>query len=131
MAALWLAMVLGAVAELALPWWGTVAAGFVAGLCRGRSGWHALGAGLGGVGLVWLLTASYLHYQSAGIMSARVARLMGMPGVLSLLVATAAIGGLVGGLAAATGYHARAAFGAAPGAGGPAEGRGEPLAEDG
>ena len=113
MATVWLAMVLGAGAELALPWWGIAAAGFIAGLWGARSGWHALGAGFLGVGLIWLGTASYLHLGSGGTLSARIAEMMGLPGPMYLLLMTGAIGGLVGGLAAATGFHARPLLGRA------------------
>jgi len=111
MATMWLAMVLGAGAELALPWWGIAVAGFIAGLAQARGGWQALGAGFTGVGLVWLGTVSYLHLESGGVLSARMADMMGLPGSVSLILLTAAIGGLVGGLAAATGYHARPLLG--------------------
>ena len=111
MAAVWLAMVLGAGAQLALPWWGIAVAGFIAGLTKARTGWQALGAGFAGVGLVWLGTASYLHLKSGGVLSARMAEMMGLPGPVSLILLTAAIGGLVGGLAAATGYHTRPLLG--------------------
>lgn len=111
MAAVWLAMVLGAGAELALPWWGIAVAGFIAGLPKARTGWQALGAGFTGVGLVWLGTASYLHLTSGGGLSARMAEMGRLPGPVCLILVTAAIGGLVGGLAATTGYHARPLFG--------------------
>ena len=91
------------------PWWGMPLAALLAGGWRGRSGWHALGTGFAGAGLVWLLVAGYFYLHHSGLLAGRLEIMLGIPAPLLLLI-TALLGGVIGGLAAATGYQARRAW---------------------
>ncbi|WP_140468419.1 hypothetical protein [Hymenobacter nivis] len=111
--------VLALLVQLFLPWW-TVAPlcfGLAAGL--GAPGGRAFGAGFAGIGLGWLLAAAWLNARSAGILSHRMAQLLPLGGSgWALVLATALVGGLVGGVAALAGAWARQAVrGPAPVAG--------------
>lgn len=106
-----LIFVLAALAQLFLPWWSgpVVALLLAAGL--GASGGRAFLAGLGGVGLGWLLLASWYHLHTDGLLSHRVAQLLPLGGNGWLLVLlTAVLGGLAGGLAALSGAWLRQAL---------------------
>ena len=105
-----LILVLAFLAQLFLPWWviAPLCFGLAAGL--GSPAGRAFGAGFAGIGLGWLLTAAWLNAKSASILSHRVAQLLPLGGNSWVLVlATALLGGLVGGLAALAGSWARQA----------------------
>ena len=99
------------VAQLVLPWWIITPVAFALALALGRRGWGAFWAGFAGVGLGWLVLASWLNLQNEGHLSHRVAELIPLGGSGWLLVlVTAVLGGLVGGLAALAGVWLRQAF---------------------
>jgi hypothetical protein len=106
-----LILVLAFLAQLFLPWWviAPLCFGLAAGL--GSTGGRAFGAGFAGIGLGWLLTAAWLNVKSAGILSHRVAQLLPLGGSSwALVLVTALLGGLVGGVAALAGCWARQAM---------------------
>lgn len=96
--------------QLFLPWWIVAPVAFGLALWRGRSGWQAFGAGFGAVALVWLVSSAFIHLRTGGILTGKVAALLTLPSPLLLLVVTALIGGLVGGMAALSGYFSRNAL---------------------
>jgi hypothetical protein len=104
------------VAQFFLPWWviAPLCFGLAAGVggVPGRApGSRAFGAGFAGIGLGWLLVAAWLNVRSAGILSHRVAQLLPLGGSgWALVLVTALIGGLVGGVAALAGGWARQAI---------------------
>ncbi len=103
-------LIFGLIAGMALPWWGIGAAGFAAGLWKAPTAWKALGAGFSGAGILWAAAASYIHLKSGGILTAKIAGIADLSDPSLLVVLTALIGGLVGALAAAAGYHLRSAL---------------------
>jgi hypothetical protein len=106
-----LILVLAAAAQWLLPWWSAAVVAFGLAFALPRPGGRAFLAGFGGVGLGWLLLASWLHLQSDGRLSHRVAELLPFHGHGWLVVLVAAIiSGLVGGLAALSGTWLRQAF---------------------
>ena len=98
-------LVFGLIAGLALPWWGIGLAGFAAGFWKAPNAWKSLGAGFGGAGILWLAAAGYIHLQSGGILTAKIAGIAGLSHPSLLVAITALIGGLVAALAAVAGYH--------------------------
>ena len=102
--------ILSLLLQLFLPWWTVAPVAFGLALWRGRSGWQAFGAGFGAVALVWLLASAFSHFRTGGILTEKVATLLTLPSPLLLLLVTALIGGLVGGMAALTGYFFRQAL---------------------
>lgn len=105
-----LILVLAFLMQLFLPWWVIAPLCFVLAAGLGSRGSRAFGAGFAGIGLGWLLMAAWLNTQSAGLLSHRVAQLLPLGGnSWALVLLTAVLGGLVGGLAALAGSWARQA----------------------
>ena len=105
-----LILILAAAGQTFLPWWSIVPVALGLGFLGGRTGGKAFLAGFFGVGLGWLTLALWFYFRNNGLLANRVAALLPLGGV-GLLVAlvTAAVGGLVGGLAALSGCWLRQA----------------------
>jgi hypothetical protein len=86
-----------------LPWWTMAVGAFATGLYFRQNGFMSFFAGLLGVGLLWLGMAWYSDASTSSILSEKVAGILPTKTVGLLLVVTAFIGGLVGGLASMTG----------------------------
>lgn len=98
------------VAQFFLPWWIIAPLCFVLAAWRGLSGGRSFVAGFLGIGLGWLAMASWLSVRNNGLLAHRVAQLLPLGGQEWVLVlVTAVIGGLVGGLAALAGTWLRQA----------------------
>lgn len=105
-------------AQLVLPWWSLAVVAFAGGLALAPTGRAAFGAGFGGAGLSWLLPAMWLAHQNQCLLAHRVAELLPLGGsATALIVVTALVAGLVGGLAALAGRWLREALRATPTAG--------------
>jgi hypothetical protein len=89
------------------PWWIIVPIAFGMGLWQTRSASQAFVSGFLGVGLLWTFVAACCHLESGGLLSGRVAQMIGLPFPSSLPVLTGIIGGLLGGLAAMAGFYGR------------------------
>ena len=110
-----LIFVLASAAQLDAPWWSLAVVAFVVGLAIAPTGQVAFWAGFAGAGLSWLVPAAWLSYQNNGLLAKRVAQLLPLGGsAAALVVATALVAGLVGGLAALAGAWLRVAFRPAP-----------------
>jgi hypothetical protein len=106
-----LILILALLAQFLLPWWVIAPLCFGLALGVGAPGSRAFGAGFAGIGLGWLLVAAWLNVHSADILSHRVAQLLPLGGSgWALVVVTALVGGLVGGVAALAGGWARQAI---------------------
>jgi hypothetical protein len=106
-----LILILALLAQFFLPWWIIAPLCFGLALGVGAPGSRAFVAGFAGIGLGWLLVAAWLNVRSAGILSHRVAQLLPLGGSgWALVVVTALVGGLVGGVAALAGGWARQAI---------------------
>ena len=105
-----LIFVLASAVQLDAPWWSMAVVAFIVGLAIAPTGRVAFWAGLVGAGLSWLVPAAWLSYQNNGLLAQRVAQLLPLGGSATVLViATALIAGLVGGLAALAGVWLRMA----------------------
>ncbi len=94
-----------------LPWWIVAPVSFGLAAWLGRSGGGAFGAGFLGIGLGWLFLSTFIHFQTEGILTNKVGQLFSLPQPAPLLlIITALIGGLVGGLSAWAGYCCRRLF---------------------
>ena len=92
--------ILACVLELLLPWWSIAIAAFVGGLAfNSRANFLA---GFLGIGLLWFVYALMMDTTSAAPLAERVSKVLFMNKPL-LILATAVIGGLVGGFAAMAG----------------------------
>ncbi len=86
-----------------LPWWTMAVGAFATGLLFRQGGFLSFVAGLLGVGLLWFGMAYYIDSSTGSILSAKVASIFPTKTVGLLMLVTALIGGLVGGLASMTG----------------------------
>jgi len=89
--------------ELFLPWWSVVISGFLIGALIPTGGFNSFLSGFLGVGLLWLIFAFALHNSSDGILTEKVAQIFQLSQPALLIVISALIGGLAGGLGALTG----------------------------
>ena len=87
-----------------LPWWAFMALPFAFSALMATTWQRALSAGAAAVGLLWLATAAYLNSLNAGILGLRLAPVFALPGSWALIVVSALIGALTGGLSALSGY---------------------------
>jgi hypothetical protein len=90
-----------------LPWWAVAVIAFVAAAFAGTRPRHAFWSGFGAVFLVWVIIALFKSVPNNHVLAARVATLFTLPHWSVLLAITALIGGLVGGLAALSGFYVR------------------------
>jgi hypothetical protein len=106
-----LILIIAFLAQLFLHWWIIAPLCFGLAALLGSTSGRAFGAGFLGIGLGWLLMAGWLNFNSASILSHRVAQLLPLGGQGWVLVlVTAVLGGLVGGVAALAGCWARQAI---------------------
>ena len=110
-----LIFVLATAVQLDAPWWSMAVVAFIVGLVIAPTGRVAFWAGFVGAGLSWLVPAVWLSYQNDSLLARRVAQLLPLGGsAVALVIVTALIAGLVGGLAALAGVWLRVAFRPAP-----------------
>jgi hypothetical protein len=89
------------------PWWWPALAAYGAGFWLAKNGPGAFLAGFAGTGGAWLLLAAFMDWRNRQILSTRVAEVFHLPSPWLLLVLTALIGGLLGGLGALAGRALR------------------------
>jgi len=105
--------VISLLAQLIAPWWSLAVVAFA--ICFWRSpgagsvaSWRAFLYGFAGVALVWLAYALLIHVRTGGIFTSRMSQLLfKAEGSALLVLATATLGGLVGGLAGLAGHFTR------------------------
>ncbi|MEX0773468.1 MAG: hypothetical protein WD038_09890 [Balneolales bacterium] len=97
-------LLLALVLQLFMPWWSVALASVILGAGLGQKSTHAFLAGFYGIGLLWLSASSYIHFANDGILSGRVATMMGLPNAFSIILVTVLVGAMVGGLASLTGF---------------------------
>jgi hypothetical protein len=86
-----------------MPWWTMAIGAFATGLFFRQSGFMSFLAGLLGVGVLWFAMMWYIDSSTASILSTKVTAIFPTKTVGMLMLFTAFIGGLVGGLASMTG----------------------------
>lgn len=99
--------VLGFGLQWVLPWWILALVCFALAFWLARRVGEAFWAGFAGIALGWLALGLFFHLSNNGILTGRIATLFSLPSPWLLLVITPLVGGLVGGLAALTGYFFR------------------------
>lgn len=98
-----LVFIISLIAQFLLPWYVCAIVAFIIVLWLGKTGWNSFLQCFFATGLLWLFYAVYLHFQGGGILTSRISAMMNLPGMVLLLL-TALIGGIVGGLGGLTGY---------------------------
>jgi hypothetical protein len=100
--------ILSFVGGLYFPWWSIAVASFVSVLLIPLRSTRAFLAGFLGVFILWSLLALWIDVKNQGILSTKVAQIFPLGGSSFLIIlVTAIIGALVGGLAALSASYLR------------------------
>lgn len=89
--------------NLFLPWWSIAFPGLLFGYLYKKKGLTSFGLGFLAVFLLWGGQALYIHFANDGILSTRIATMLGIGSPYLVILITGVIGGLVSGLATLTG----------------------------
>lgn len=89
------------------PWWTVALIPFIIAAWRPTTSFQSFFTGFLAIALLWFLYGLYLHINSQGAMSNKIAEIFSLPNGILLLIVTTILGGLVGGLAGLSGYFVR------------------------
>ena len=90
-----------------LPWWSILIAGFIAGVSVNNKPWYSWWGGFLGASLLWGIYAIYLNYLNHGILATKMGQLFGNLPSSVIILLTALVGGIYGGLGGVTGSNLR------------------------
>jgi len=93
-----------------LPWWVVAIAAFLPALFIGKTPARSFFAGFVGVFIVWTILALFKTVPNDNVLAKRMATLFQLPNWILLLLITALIGGIVGGMSALSGVLLKKAF---------------------
>lgn len=93
-----------------LPWWVVAIAAFLPALFIGKTPAKSFFAGFSAVFIVWTAMAFFKTVPNDNMLAKRVATLMQLPNWILLLIVTALVGGLVGGMSALSGVLVKRAL---------------------
>ncbi len=93
-----------------LPWWGIAIPGLIIGFQFNEKPLPSFLWGFLGVFLLWGGQALYVHIANNGILSTRIAEMLGVGSPLIVILITAVLGGLVSGFATMTGSLLKSQF---------------------
>ena len=100
-------IVLGFAVQSFLPWWSIVLVAVIIGAAFKFSSLQSYLIGFLGVSLLWGIYATFLNNANDGILAEKIGVLFGDLGVTQLIIVTALLGGIIGGLGALTGKLGR------------------------
>ena len=104
-------LILSFISSYLLPWWVAALIAFLAALFVGKTSGKAFVFGFGAIFVLWVILALMKSIPNDNILASRVIQLFPLPHQwILLLLITALIGGLVGGLAALSGVLTKKAF---------------------
>lgn len=89
--------------NLILPWWGIAITGLILGFQMKPKSGAAFGIGFLALFLLWSGQALYIHFANDGILSNRIAEMLGVGSPYLVVLITGILGGLVSGLAVLSG----------------------------
>jgi hypothetical protein len=103
-------LVLSFVSGYFLPWWVAAIVAFLAAFFIGKTSGQSFWSGFGAVFIVWTLLALFKSIPNDNMLAKRVAQLFQLPNWILILLITALIGGLAGGMSALSGRLVKKAF---------------------
>jgi MFS family permease len=103
-------LLLSIVAGFILPWWFIAVIAFAAAIMLGKKPGYSFWMGFLAVMVAWALLALIKTLPNDNMLASRVATLVHLPNWFFLLLISAIIGGLVGGMAALSGALIRDIF---------------------
>lgn len=86
-----------------LPWWSIALVCFVVVFINGGSVMQNFLAGFLGIFILWFVHALIIDIQNQSILSKQIAELFTLPNTILLILITALVGGIVGGISSITG----------------------------
>jgi len=108
---IFLIAILAFVLEQFLPWWSIAIAAFLVEIVMGTPKGKAFVAGFVGIFLLWAIVAFLIDNANQHILSTKMANVLPLGGsAIAIILVTALIGGLLGGLAAASGNELKKAL---------------------
>ena len=102
-----LVLLLARVLSFFMPWWSLALAAFVVALIMARKSGSAFLSGFLGIFLLWGGYAFFYNQQNDGALAAKMGDLFGGLSPILLVLITAFLGGLLGGLSSLSGYWAK------------------------
>ncbi len=93
-----------------LPWWAMAIIAFLAAMYLGKTSGRSFWGGFGGVFIAWGILALIKSIPNDNILAGRVAHLFHLSNWAFVVIVTALIGGLVGGMAALSGMLVKKVF---------------------
>ena len=102
--------ILTAIFQLFAPWWVVALIPFLVNAWRPSGAVFAFVVSFAAIATLWFSYGLYLHINSEGSMSNRIAEIFSLPSGILLLVVTTIVGGLVGGVAGLSGYFVQQLF---------------------
>jgi hypothetical protein len=96
-------LILSFISGLFLPWWTVAIVAFLAAVFLGKTNAQSFWSGFGGVAVAWLILALFKSIPNDNLLVKKIAQLFQLPHWILVLLITALIGGLVGGMSALSG----------------------------
>jgi len=93
-----------------LPWWMVAVISFLAALIIGKTAGRSFFSGFAAIFIVWTVLALFKSMPNDNMLAKRVATMFMLPNWILLLLVTALVGGLVGGMSALSGVLLKRAF---------------------
>lgn len=102
--------VLTIIFQIALPWWSLAIAGLIAGIVLNQNAFVAFMGGFLGSSLVWGCYSLYIDFSTNSILSEKIAAIFSLNSPLLLVLLSAIVAGIIGGLSCLTANLFRASF---------------------
>lgn len=94
-----------------LPWWGFVVGAFIIGAAMNMKGGSSFLSGLLAIALLFGIYSYMLDQENASLLSSKVATMISLPNSIALIIVSALIAGIAGGLGAWSGSQGRKLLG--------------------
>lgn len=94
-------------AEQVFPWWSSVVCAALVSALIPTRGWQAFFSGFMAIGFLWTICAVIYSIQTDFLLTERVSRMFGVNSSFAIILITALVGAIAGGLGALTGNMLR------------------------
>jgi len=102
--------IITAIFQLFAPWWVIALIPFLVNAWRPSTALLAFIVSFAAIATLWFSYGLYMHINSEGAMSNRIAEIFSLPNGILLLVVTTVVAGVVGGLAGLSGFFVQQLF---------------------